>query len=668
MDKTRWLASVRLFMPVAAVFLFTRLFSGMPAIAQALSPSDIPAETFAALPQVRALSQSPDGTKVAYLSSLQGRTVMVVQNLDGSEQAVQPPIREADIFAFRWANNERLLVMYEYFTVNVQYAALKDRETRLSAVNADGSDFEWIIRPSKVKSGATKFGKNLPLAKHQTNIIDMLPDEPNHILVALDGDFNNRYEVRKIDIRNGRFKEVHGGRRGVQNWMTDNASELRFAFGYTETEERVAAWKNAAGEWINVADTDWFTKYGIFGFDGTAEHFIVSAPTPHGTKGLFRLHIPTGELVEQIFAHETYDIDWMVFPEKSGSIAGVAYRDDFIRYHFFDKGRASLQRAMQKALKGYAIEIVDYDADAGRYLILASNDTEPGLYFQFDRKRKKLVQISPMRPEIYPELMAGTTKKMVPVSGGGSIPVYLTMPLGTGPKNMPAVVLVHGGPTARDDAHWDYWAQFLASRGYAVVKPNFRGSSGYGYRFQRAGHRQWGGLMQQDVADATRHLIQEGVIDPERICIAGASYGGYAALMGLIQTPDLFKCGVSVNGALDLVRMMRRDNYYLGADDWLQSVGLNGADIKDVSPYHQAEYISKPVLLMASKDDARLRWNATAAFNSRLQSMGKASRFVLIEDGGHTMDTVASRLTKLKEMEAFLAEHLGKEPKERPGT
>ena len=211
---------------------------------------------------------------------------------------------------------------------------------------------------------------------------------------------------------------------------------------------------------------------------------------------------------------------------------------------------------MRKALPDYELDIVDFDHANGRYLIEAYSDTEPGTYFQYDRKAKKLAQVASSRPQIPAELMASTNYVEITASDGTVIPSYLTLPLGAQPANLPAVVLVHGGPWgARDDKAWNYWTQFLASRGYAVLRPNFRGSSGYGNKFERAGFQQWGGLMQRDVEDATIHMIDQGVFDPRRICIAGASYGGYAAMMGLIQNPDLYQCGVTVNGAINLPRL-----------------------------------------------------------------------------------------------------------------
>lgn len=645
----------------ALINLSYLLFGGNYAALQAqpsyTSPADIPAEAFAALPLVQSLRQSPDGKKVAYISSIEGRKVVIVQNLDGSDRYIQPPIEDADIFAFRWANKKRLLIMYELAIVRNEYVSFRNTESRLAAVNADGSNMEWIVRPSKVKNGSG-LGATEDNPMWQTEIIDMLPDDPNHILLSVDGDFNGQDEIRKIDIRNGRFTELEDGFRGVQHWITDKQGEPRFGWGVWQ-EENIAYWKTTEGDWVQVTNQDWYRKYNIFGFDDTPNHMIVSAPTKHGTKGVFRLNIETGALVEELFAHEAVDIDWVLRPREGNAVVGVGYTADQTQYHYFDKKRAQLDRVMRKALDGYNISITDYDAEAGRYLIFAYNDTEPGIYFQFDRKAKRLAQVTAVRPGLPPELMSSTKRVNVTAKDGTVIPTYLTLPNGKPPKNLPAIVLVHGGPYARDDASWDYWAQFLASRGYAVLKPNFRGSDGYGEAFLRAGYNQWGGLMQTDVEDATRQMITEGIFDPERICIAGASYGGYAAMTGIIQTPSLYQCGVSINGAVNLPRLKNADAVFWGTRRWLNTIGLEGADDQAVSPFHQVDKINQPVLLMASRDDTRLKIVDTENFHSRLKSSGKNSTYVEIEDGGHSMDTMNARLKKLTAMEAFLAKHIG---------
>lgn len=651
---------VRLFFVLFSSILFSNFSFSTEVAAQAqyAKPSDIPAEKFAELPQVTKLKQSPNGDKVAYMSSVQGRKVVIFQNVDGTNRYIQPPIGKADLFEFYWANNDRLLMLYELTEIRNEYLNFKNTETRLAAVNADGSDFEWIVRPSRMKNSARGNFSNHNTPMFQHDIVDMLPDEPNHILLSLDGDFNGQNEVRKVDIRNGKFKNVTDGFRGIQGWYTDGQGELRFGWGVWR-ESETAMWKDPEGHWVSISDEDWFNRYGFWGLDASGNQMIVYAPSQTGTQGVFKLDIATGKVVEEVFTHNQVNVDQLVRTRNGSQIVGVGYTVDQTEYHYTDRKRAGLHRAMKKALAGYNVEIVDFDHAAGKYLLFAYNEVQPGIYLQYDRKAKKLAQVATTHPGLEETLMAPTRRIDIPTSDGSTIPGYLTIPVGLAAESLPLVVLVHGGPYARDDASWDYWAQFLASRGYAVLKPNFRGSDGYGRKFMRAGYSQWGGRMQRDVEDATKFLIKQGIADKGRVCIAGASYGGYAAMMGLIQNADLYQCGVSVNGAVNLPRLKSADSAFWGRKDWLDSIGLEGHDLEDVSPFHQAKKITRPALVMASKDDTRLRIVDSENFYSRLKGASPESEYVEIEDGGHSMDTAASRLTKLKAMEAFLAKHIG---------
>lgn len=681
----------------AGFFVLLVLMIGWtPSAVLAQSPRDIPVEAFAKLPEVDRLRQSPNGQKVAFISHVDDQAVVVVQNLDGSERHIQPSAKGADIFDFAWANNDRLLVMYQLeggsktglaqelepvlqqgtgdaqrdnlgvtgvsnsINLNIRSvrADRRGKATRLAAVDADGSDFEWIVKPSRKRTGASNIARPLANPAWQTDVVDLLPSDPDHILVAVDGDFDERPEIRRININNGRFSNIHDGFRGADSWRTDGNSEPRFAWGFWK-DKAIAYLRDDAGNWSQLTDPDWTLDYEILGYDNDKDQLVVLAPTEGGTTGLFYLDASSGTLTEQIFANEDHDVRSIPVAGSSTNFATTGYTNDFNRYHFTDKGRDRLYRAMKKALPDYAIEIVDYEPDEGRYLILASNDTEPGLYFQYDRKRKQLAQVSPTRMDIFPEQMSATKPLSIPVADGTAIPAYLTLPLDAEPKNLPAVVLIHDGPKKRADAHWDYWAQFLASRGYAVLKPNFRGSGGYGTAFESAGYSQWGGIMQSDVSDAVRHMVEEGIFDPERICIAGMAYGGYSALMGVIQTPDLFQCAVSVNGMTNLEKVKENAAIMFGDVNWPERVGLGDQPTSNVSPFENPSRISRPVLLMAAKDDDIIDYKDSQALHRKLENLDKDSRFVLIEKGGHKLSTKSARQSQLSEMESFLKKHIG---------
>ena len=245
------------------------------------------------------------------------------------------------------------------------------------------------------------------------------------------------------------------------------------------------------------------------------------------------------------------------------------------------------------------------------------------------------------------------------------VPAYLTLPPRREARNLPLIVLVHGGPASRDTLNFDYWAAFLASRGYAVFQPNFRGSDGYGAAWERAGWRQWGGLMQTDVEDGIGPLARAGIIDASRVCIVGASYGGYAALAGVTLTPDLYRCAASFAGLSDLPEFLRQRAAQTGAesitaDYWRLSIGDRAEDreaLRGVSPAYLAERVRAPILLIHGTDDSIVPIDQSRRMLRALNQAGKNVRFVELRGDDHHLSDAETRIQMLRELEAFLTQH-----------
>jgi dipeptidyl aminopeptidase/acylaminoacyl peptidase len=247
---------------------------------------------------------------------------------------------------------------------------------------------------------------------------------------------------------------------------------------------------------------------------------------------------------------------------------------------------------------------------------------------------------------------------------GMSIPAYLTLPPGAEARNLPLVVLPHDGPEARDAYGFNWWPQFLATRGYAVLQPQFRGSTGFGDAFRRAGYRQWGGVMQDDVTDGVQAMIDQGIANPKRVCIVGAGYGGYTALAGAAFTPDLYKCAVSVNGISDLPAMMGADKDKYGDDDpdvvHLRDTIGSAFDkaVHERSPVHAANRVHIPVLLIHGLDDTVVRIDQSEMLAHALADEQKNYSFIKLPGGDHRMTYADTRQQVMKEIETFLAVNL----------
>ena len=646
---------------VLRLSLWTIALSGTAPVAlaqTATTPSEIPAAAFAQLPLISGATLSPDGSYVSYLRPVDGRRHLIIQKIASDERpAVLPPLSNLEYDWAHWANDERLVVSLSY---SARRALTETVETRLIGVNRDGTDIKFIIKPGERSKTGSRLSKvKLPPPQHQHNVIDWLPDEPNHILVSLDEDSDGREEVRKVNIVNGDHDIVRDGTRGVQGWVVDQEHTIRLGYGY-DFSNWVMRYRSVDGSWQEANRQDWWDRgYVPQAFTEDPDVAYVIGPNEHGKEALHTLSLSKGELLETVFSHEQFDIDGLIDDPHSGRPVGVSYVTDLPKHHYFDSEFARLQASIDKAFPGTTNELKSLSADRQRLLIEISSDVVPGAYYYWDRAERTVSPIANTMPDLPSDLLAPVRSVWLEARDGMPIEAYLTLPLGGADASLPAVILPHGGPQARDDRSFWFLSQFIASRGYAVLQPNFRGSTGYGDAFLLAGRKEWGGKMQHDVTDATRWMIDEGIADPERICIVGWSYGGYAAAMGAIQEPDLYQCAVSINGVLNLPRLILDDKKYIGGRSWTRHMGLSEAKASEVSPYHLAEDLHDPLLIIQAEDDARVHNDQGKNMAKRLERLDKPVEYVEVEFGGHSMTNEPARLAIIQAVEAFLGEHIG---------
>jgi len=645
------------FKPVRGVLTLFLLCLTSSVVGSTITPRDIPVEAFAALPSYSGVKVSPGGKRLAYFRPKDGRNNLIVQNAQGTEGFYVPPLDVAkensktpiDYSHFYWKSDD-YLVLVTSMTLDRWVFKGKSHETRTISFHIPSKKFIWLGKP---KSGTMEHP-----SQHET-IVDLLPDEPHHILLGMDFSLKGKKTIYKVNLKNGRRSIAQRPRTGIQHWYADSNSEVRLGFGYTVRQsKKKAIYKDITGNWIDLTETDWLDRVEIAGFATDPNTLFVTGPNQFGLNGLYKLNVESGEITEEVFSSAHMQINDIFEHPDTGKVAGVTYTDDFSRIKYFDPDFALLQRSLEAALPGTIIKITDKAKDVEGYLILAFSDTDPGTYYYYNRPRRQLINLFPVRRQIDPRLMSPTRRVDIPVRDGTTIPGYLTLPQQSS-TNLPVIILPHGGPHARDTAHWDYEAQFYTSRGYAVLKPNFRGSSGYGATFEKKGNLQWGGLMQDDLTDATKWLIEEGVADKNRICIVGSSYGGYAALMGAIKEPNLYKCAVSVNGVTDLPKLKASDKNVIGGRSWTKFMGLRGVEDTQVSPYHRAEELNTPTLLIAAKDDARVSYKQSRDLNKRLGKLGKESKYIELKTGTHYMVSAQARLKALQAIESFLTAHIG---------
>ena len=642
-------------------FSIVLLSFAFPSLAQNANPKPIPIQAFAQLPTASTMRLSPDGNYIAMTAPFKGKAHLVVQGIDGKNTVAIPPVGKSDIAWFHWVNNNCLVLSFAFTSKRDRNLV---RETRLYAIDRDGTNVTAMVLPKKLRNQVNKFAKIAVPTQIQDDVIDWLPGDPDHFLLSIDSDLDGKNEVRKINVNTGRFKELISGFRGIQNYTTDQNHNLRLGWGYdpvNPTQFNFIYYDSAAKSWTSVKNSSW-GKQGLYpiAFTENPQIAYASGLSKKGKYGIFQIDLTKGTVLKTIFSNETVDYDDLIYDPANNVPVGVQYTLDHAEAFYWDKTFEKLQNSIDRTLPNTVNRIVSRIPERQQFLIYSSSDVEPGVYYFLDMKKKNMQFISETMPGLNPDNLAPMKPIQYEARDGLNIPAYLTLPRSGPKKNLPFVIFPHGGPGARDKQQFDYFAQFFSSRGYGVLQPNFRGSEGYGKRFLKLGKRQWGGTMQDDVTDGVAYLVKNGIADPKRICIVGASYGGYAAMMGAIKTPDLYRCAASINGVLDLISLINSDKGYVGGKAWVRSMGLSGESAQLVSPLHQAEKIKIPVLIIQAKDDFRVPYKQAVHMVDVLESRKKDVRFVTLPSGDHALDTAEARAQTLAALEGFLRKYIGK--------
>jgi dienelactone hydrolase len=457
----------------------------------------------------------------------------------------------------------------------------------------------------------------------------------------------------------------------VFDWVIDGQGQVKAGVQTVEGRTTVLA-QESDGSWKPRSQ---FPTYGAsaesfsvndVGADGQV--YINKAAGPDGARGLFRYDLTSGHAESQPLVNARgFDIDATLIEDyRTHKVLGVHYEADAAGTAWFDAGMKALQAKVDARLPGLINKIDPADCGcAQRVLVTSHSDHQPRLFFLYDRVDDLLIPFGNSRPAIDPRQMADTDFVRIKARDGLEIPVYVTKPHGKGP--WPTVVLVHGGPWVRGwHWRWDEESQFLASRGYLVVKPEFRGSRGYGYALQGAGDRQWGLKMQDDIADATVWAAKQGLSDPQRTCIAGASYGGYATLMGLVRYPDLYRCGVAWAAVTDINLMY--DIAWSDFNSDYKTYGmpaLIGDQVKDAeqlaatSPLQQAARITRPLLLAHGGVDRRVPIAHATKLMSALEANHAPVTWIEYKDEAHGWKKPETRIAFYERMQQFLDANIG---------
>lgn len=575
----------------------------------------------------------------------------------------------------RWKSDDRLLVGLTRFELQ-RWGGREDGRIRgwtfgqsVVSVNRDGTDAVRLAAPGTQEAWPG-------------DLLDMLRNDPDHVLLTYwdgGGDLN----VAKVDINTGEAVKTIDGHGRVLQYITDRDGQVMGRLAYRGANGRVLIMEalEPTGRWTEVfrLRQDDLRDLPDYQFLGAADepgkaYVTVQPDAPEGqnTAAVHVFDFKTRTMGPPIWSHQEYDTVGIVLDSETSELLAGCYWADIYRCDFNDPSENAIMTGIRRFFgDGWSVSVVSQADDNSRWLVQASAPNNPGEYYIFDVAERHMEFVGSIYPRLR-EPSLGLMKRVNYVAKDGqALFGYLTRPAGAAEDAvLPLVVMPHGGPEMRDVLTYDTYAQFLATRGYQVFQPNFRGSSGMGKAFVDAGHRQWGERMQDDVTDGVEHLIAQGLADRGQVCIMGASYGGYAALQGGAAQSDLYRCVISIAGPSDLMAMLRYERSEHGADSdtyeyWVRSIGDPRTDrerIEAVSPLRRAASWTPPVLLIHGDADEIVPVSQSRDMERALRRAGKDVRLVVMEDAGHSEWSTEQEIQTLTEIESFLGRHMPASP------
>ncbi len=625
--------------------------------------AEVPLEEFTKLPLYGDLKISPTGEYLAAtVRNDDGQMSLMIMRTDGSEITANiRGFRRDFINSFFWANDERIVA-----TLGRQFGSLDAPSAthEIVAVNWDGKRKEWLF--GRGKEPSVTFDRTYKVA----NLLDRLDDDSKNILVAVN-DYarpNSTFtDVYKLNIYSGRMSKVtRAPTRGAQI-VADNDGVVRLAISADPDNKNATVIHQREGKRWNLLGT-YHGKEGTitpvaFAPDNEVLYLLDNRDTD--TDSLYFFNI-TSEETELVYTHDFVDIS-SVEIAPDGHLLGVYTDPDYPEFTLLNEQHAFAAplTSLRNAFKGYRVRPTSMTKDGNLAIIGASSDRAPPKYFMFNVASNQLSQIVSVLPGIDATQMRPMEPYKLEVRDGTQMYAYLTRPDdGDGP--FPMVVLPHGGPHGVRD----YWTfnpevQMLASRGYAVLQVNFRGSGGYGRDFLYTGYGKWGTVMQDDLTDATLWAIDSGIAARDRVCIYGGSYGGYAAMMGVVREPDLYQCAIAYVGVYDLELMFEKGDIPTrdsGITFLKEAVGEDKEDLRSRSPLHNLHKLKAPVFIVHGGEDFRVDVEHAYRLRDRMEELGLPFEWMLKMKEGHGFYRPENRLELYQRMLAFLDKHIG------PGT
>ncbi len=642
------------------------------AAASSVAASPPPIEDYGRLPAMDLVRLSPRGERYAYVGRLDGKAYIVVATTS-NEPLAKVPIGKSKVISLDWAGEDHLIITTTQ-TVNMgidfhgrkselEGAASLDLKAHKLVPIFGGRDNTRVAHTVVGQYGVAQIDGRWYgfFGAYTYNGLGLLRQDQYRRFIA---------DLYRVDLSTGVFRIVGDGdgdgdgQPGVTGWLVGHDGSV-IARSYYD---------DASGDWRVVGAWPRYLTLAsghnqlggpsIIGFGKTADRVIVNTPVESGSEDM---EIPLAGGAAVPVTAEPNGVDELIDPVSQLWI-GERHDDDGLTSTLFDPVKQAEMEAVSKALDGYIPHLISYSADFEHLIIESEGGEDSGTYwlFNFADGPGKAVALGMKYPSIGSDMVGPVRMIDYKAADGLALRGVLTLPPGRAAKDLPVVVMPHGGPVSRDYPGFDYWAQAFAARGYAVFQPNFRGSSGYGGALRDAGFGEWGRKMQTDVSDGLAELARQGIVDPKRACIVGWSYGGYAALAGVTVQQHLYRCAVSMAGVADLGGFLSYEDDKAGWDSsalrfWKKFMGVtshwSNAQVNVISPAQLAAKADAPILLLHGDNDTTVPIDQSQAMKRALEGAGKPVEFVELPGADHWLLEEDARVAMLKASVDFVLKY-----------
>jgi dipeptidyl aminopeptidase/acylaminoacyl peptidase len=598
----------------------------------------IPMRDFFKNPEKTAFKISPDGEYLSFLAPHKKRLNVFIRKTGTNEDKLITNESNRDILSYLWGNSEQIIYLQDN---------KGDENFHLYAANIDGSGIKDLT----------------PFDKITVRLIDDLEEIDSEVLIAMNKRNPEIFDAYRLNIKTGEMQMEAENPGSVSEWYSDHDGKIRAALTTDGVNSSLLYRENDATPFRTVLTTSFKESIRPLFFTFDNKNVYALSNLNRDKLAVVEFDIANGKELYVLYENPEVDTDNMQYSKKRKVLTHISYVNWKTQIKFLDDETKKIYDRITPEIGNYEIILADTDKAENKFIIRTYSDRSLGSYYFYEKKTDKLTKLANISPWIKEDEMSEIKPVSFEARDGLKINGYFALPKGKQPKNLPVVLLVHGGPWSRDTWGYHPEVQFLTNRGYAVFRINYRGSVGYGRKFWEISFKQWGKTMQNDLTDGVKWLIEQGIADPKRIAIYGGSYGGYAALAGLTLTPDLYACGVDYVGVSNLFTFMKSIPPYWKPflEMMYEMVGNPEKDVelmREASPVFHVDKIKAPLFIAQGRMDPRVNVKESDQMVEALKKRGIDIPYMVKDNEGHGFRNEENRFDFYEAMEKFLEKHL----------